>query len=396
MQLSKNISETATSLKPYGVSVFTKITDLSNRHGAVNLSQGFPDFDGPLAIREAAASAIINGPNQYAPAIGMQALRQSVAEKMQRFYNISVCQNTEVTVTAGATEGLASVLLGLVNPGDEVILLDPSYDLYPAIISRAGGIPVHLRIEPPNFDLPQEALTRAFSLRTRAIIVNNPQNPCGKVYSKNELSFIADLCCKFDAVAIADEVYEHLVYDNASHRTLLSIEGLRDRAAVVSSTAKTFSMTGWKVGFVIASPAITEAVRAAHQFLTFCTPPAFQLAMASAISSDNSYYENLKAAYTDRRNKLSSALDELGFRVISPKGTYFLNVLIDKEEFGDDLSFCEHLITEVGVAAVPVSFFYEGRTFGTDMVRFCFCKKDETLNLAIDRLRAWRSKPPRP
>jgi N-succinyldiaminopimelate aminotransferase len=387
--LSERKSEVARSLAPYGVSVFTRITDLSNRHGAVNLSQGFPDFDGPLAIRQAAATAVVEGPNQYAPSIGVPVLRQSVSDKMRRFHNVSVCPDTEVTVTAGATEGLASVLLGLVNPGDEVILLDPSYDLYPAIISRAGGIPVHLRMEPLDFALPREELVRAFSKRTRAIIINNPQNPCGKVYSKDELSFIAELCRKFDAIAIGDEVYEHLVYDGASHCTLLSVEGLRDRAAVVSSTAKTFSMTGWKVGFVIASPAITEAVRAAHQFLTFCTPPSFQTAMAAAISIDDAYYRKLTADYTARRKKLKDALDELGFRVISPQGTYFLNVLIDPKEYGDDLGFCEHLICKAGVAAVPVSFFYEGRSFGRDMARFCFCKKDETLDKAVERLRAW-------
>ncbi len=381
---------TAQSLAVYGTSVFTKITNISNQYGAVNLSQGFPDFDGPLCIRQKAASALIEGPNQYAPSNGLSCLRHAVSDKMMRFYGVSVDPDTEITVTAGATEGLAAILLGLVEPGDEVILLDPSYDLYPAMVSRAGGKPVHVRLESPTFNLPKESLLNAFNSQTKAIIINNPQNPCGKVFTDEDLAFIADLCKKHNTVAIGDEVYEHIIYDNKTHRTLLSVDGLRDRAAVISSTAKTFSMTGWKVGYVIGAPPITEAVRAAHQFLTFCTPPAFQSAMAFAISFDDQFYRELTNDYTQRRDKLSRALQDMGFRVIHPQGTYFLNVVIDTDRFVDDLDFCEKMIVEAGVAAVPVSFFYEARKGGLDTVRFCFCKKDETLDSAISRLRNWK------
>ncbi len=378
------------SLAPFGTSVFTRITDLSNQAGAVNLSQGFPDFDGPLDIRREAAALIVEGPNQYAPSIGIKPLRDAIAEKMSRFYGVAVCPDTEITVTAGASEGLAATLLGLVNPGDEVVLLDPSYDLYPPMVCRAGGKPVRVPLNPDG-TLPRERLVSAFTDRTRAIVINNPQNPCGKVYTDEELRLIADLCQRHDAVALGDEVYEHLVYDGGCHRTLLSVPGLRDRAAVVSSTAKTFSMTGWKVGYVIAAPPVAEAVRAAHQFLTYCTPGAFQAAMARAIRSEDAYYSTLSAAYTKRRDRLGAALEALGFDVIMPMGTYFLNVRIDTDEFNDDLDFCERMIAEAGVAAVPTSFFYEGRGGGLDTVRFCFCKKDETLEEAKRRLAAWRS-----
>lgn len=387
--MTGNISRVSTSLARYGTSVFTRITDLSNKHGAVNLSQGFPDFDGPLEVREAAAAAILDGPNQYAPSIGLLALRRAAAQKMARFYDVSVCPDTEVTVTAGASEGLAALLLGLVNPGDEVILLDPSYDLYSPMVSRAGGRPVHVSLN-ADYSLPFEKLAAAFSPKTCAIVINNPQNPCGKVYSDHELSFIAGLCQTHDAIAVGDEVYEHLVYDHHRHRTLLSVAGLRDRAAVVSSTAKTFSMTGWKVGYVIASSPITAAVRAAHQFLTYCTPPAFQIAMARAIAAEDAYYADLNRAYTRRRDGLSDALTALGFDVVRPEGTYFLNVRIDRNRFTDDLDFCERMIAEAGVAAVPTSFFYEDRNGGNDTVRFCFCKRDETLAEAERRLAAWK------
>jgi len=363
---------------------------LAAREGAVNLAQGFPDFDGPLEIRQLAAQAILDGPNQYVPSMGVAPLREAVAAKMRRFYNIQVNPDTQVTITAGSTEGLAATLLGIIEPGDEVILLDPSYDLYPAVIARAGGIPVHVALHGADFALPEETLARAFSNRTRAIVINNPQNPCGKVFSDEELRFIAALCEKWDAIAIGDEVYEHLIYDDAVHRTLLSIPGLEDRSVVISSTAKTFSMTGWKVGMVVACEPLTDAVRAAHQFLTFCTPGVFQHAMAAAIASDDHYYSKLRTDYDRRRHLLGDALNTLGYEVLWPRGTYFLNVRIDRDRFGDDVAFCEMLATTARVAAIPTSYFFENRAGGKDTVRFCFCKQDATLALAIERLRAWK------
>jgi N-succinyldiaminopimelate aminotransferase len=378
------------ALRPYGTSIFTDMNLLANAHGAVNLSQGFPDFDGPEEVRRRAADEILKGPNQYAPTIGVAPLRQAVAEKMARFYGVRVDPDAEVTATAGATEGLAAAILGLVEPGDEVVLLDPSYDLYPAMIARAGGVPVHVPLEGRSFALPKEALAAAFGPRTKAIIINNPQNPCGKVYAAEELAFIADLCRARGALAVGDEVYEHIVYDGRRHTSLLAVPGLRDRAIVVSSTAKTFSMTGWKVGYVAAAEELTRAVRMCHQFLTYCTPPAFQIAMAAAIRMDDAYYADLHDMYTRKRDKLCAALAEVGLDVLVPEGTYYASVRIDGLGFEDDAAFCRHLTTEVGVAAIPSSAFYEGRRGGRNLVRFCFCKRDETLDEAIRRLKAWK------
>jgi N-succinyldiaminopimelate aminotransferase len=381
----------ASALRPYGTSIFTDMTLLAAEHGAINLSQGFPDFDGPEEIRRRAADRILEGPNQYAPTIGVAELRRAVAAKMARFYGVGLDPDAEITATAGATEGLAAVFLGLLEPGDEVVLLDPSYDLYPAMIARAGGVPVHVPLERPGFALPRERLRAAFNERTRAIVVNNPQNPCGKVFSPDELAFIAALCLEHGAVAVGDEVYEHLVYDGRRHTTLLDVPGLRDRAVVVNSTAKTFSMTGWKVGYVMAAPELTRAVRMSHQFLTFCTPPAFQLAMAEAIAMDDAYYGGLLASYEAKRALLCAGLADAGLAALPCEGTYFASVAIDTARFEDDLAFCRFLAAEVGVAAIPSSYFYEGRRGGRDLVRFCFCKRDETLEEAIRRLRAWRA-----
>ena len=383
-------SVVASAFAPYGTSIFTDMTMLAIEHGAVNLSQGFPDFDGPLEIREAAARAIVDGPNQYSPTIGMPSLRRAVADKMSRFHNLSLDPDLEVTALAGATEGLAATLLGLVEPGDEVILLEPSYDLYPAMIARAGGIPVYVPLERPGFGLPQKELTEAFGQRTKAIVVNNPQNPCGKVFSRDELELISSLCEQHDAYAIGDEVYEHLVYDGREHVTLLDVRGLRQRAVVISSTAKTFSMTGWKVGYTTACPELTEAVRMAHQFITYCTPGAFQEAMAAAIGMGDDYYRGLLESYTGKRAWLCGALRDMGFDVLEPEGTYYCSIDVGALDFEDDLAFCRYLAAEVGVAAIPSSFFWKDRRGGRDLVRFCFCKKDETLKEGIRRLGKWR------
>lgn len=380
------------ALRPYGTSIFTDMTLLANEHGAVNLSQGFPDFDGPEEIRRRAANAILEGPNQYAPTIGVAKLRMAVAEKLERFHGVRVDPDAEVTATAGATEGLAAALLGVVEPGDEVVLIDPSYDLYPAMIARAGGVPIHVPLEGRSFALPEAALAAAFGPRTRAIVLNNPQNPCGKVYTAEELAFIAGLCREHGAIAIGDEVYEHILFDGRRHVSLLAVTGMRERAIVVSSTAKTFSMTGWKVGYVAAAPELTRAVRASHQFLTYCTPPAFQIAMADAIRMGDAYYAELAATYARKREKLCGALAEVGLDVLRPEGTYYASVRIDDLGFEDDTAFCRYLTAEVGVAAIPSSAFYEGRRGGRNLVRFCFCKRDETLDEAIRRLEAWKKR----
>jgi len=273
-----------------------------------------------------------------------------------------------------------------VEPGDEVILLEPAYDLYPAIVARAGGRSVFVPLIDRTWELDRDRLAKAFSDKTRAILINNPQNPCGKVYSRADLAFIGELCARHDAVAIGDEVYEHLVYDGAGHVSLLQVPELADRAVAISSAAKTFSMTGWKVGWAVTCQALSQAIRAAHQFLTFSTPGPLQLGMAHGLGLDDAYFDGLLADYSAKRKRLCEALERIGLDVLWPQGTYYANIDIAGTDFADDLAFCRHLTTEVGVAAIPNSFFHDRRRGGRNSVRFCFCKRDETLEEAIARL----------
>jgi len=377
------------ALRPYGTSIFTEMSDLAVTHDAVNLSQGFPDFDGPEEIRKMAADGIMRGPNQYVSSLGIPELRRAIAGKMNRFYGISVDEDDEVTITSGATEGLCATMLGILEPGDEVILFEPSYDAYPPLASMAGAHIRYVSLKGSGFGLPREELAGAFGPKTKAIVINNPQNPCGKVFSRDELVFIGTLCKKHDAFAIGDEVYEHLVYDGHRHIPLLRIPELRERAFVISSTAKTFSLTGWKVGYVIAAPELSRAVRMSHQFITFCGNPPIQQAMAFAMGLPDTYYAGLLNDYTRRRSWLCEALGDLGFRVYPPEGTYYVLVDISPLGFSDDLSFCRMLPEQAGVAAIPCSYFWKDRRKGRELVRFCFCKKDETLRDAIQRLRNW-------
>lgn len=377
------------ALRPYGTTIFTEMTTLAQFHGAVNLSQGFPDFDGPKEVRKMAAEAIIRGPNQYAPSIGIPKLRQVVARKMKTFYGVEVDEKEEITVTSGATEGLCATLLGILNPVDEVILLEPFYDAYQAVSALARVDIRYICLQAPEFRLPREELVQAFGPKTKAIVINNPQNPCGKVFTREELSFIGQLCSEHDVYAVADEVYEHLVYDDREHVTLLSIPELRNRAFVVSSTAKTFSMTGWKIGYVIAAPELSQAVRMSHQFITFCGQSALQEAMAFAMDFPTSYYRELLADYTRKRGWLCQALREIGFGVHLPEGAYYVVVDISPLGYNDDVTFCRMLPEQAGVAAIPCSYFWNDRRYGRQLVRFCFCKKDETLEEAVRRLKRW-------
>lgn len=377
------------ALRPFGTSIFTDMTALANAHSAVNLSQGFPDFDGPEEIRAKAAEALMRGPNQYTFSAGIPQLRQAVAHKMKRFYGLDVDANEEVTATSGATEGLCATLFGIIEPGDEVILLDPCYDSYAPMAALAHANIRYVSLRGPEFKLPREELAEAFSPKTRAIVINNPQNPCAKVFSHEELSFIGSLCAEHDAYAIGDEVYEHLVYDGRKHVTLLSIPELRDRAFVISSTAKTFSMTGWKIGYVVAAPELSHAVRMSHQFIIFCGQSALQEAMAFAIDFPDSYYNELLNSYTRWRDLLCEGLSDVGFRVYAPEGTYYVLADITPLGFDDDMAFCRMLPEKAGVAAIPCSYFYNDRRHGRELVRFCFCKKAGTLEEGIRRLRRW-------
>jgi N-succinyldiaminopimelate aminotransferase len=381
----------ARSLRPFGTSIFTEMTNLANANRAVNLSQGFPDFEGPEEVRAKAAEAIIRGPNQYCPSIGIPLLRQAIARKMKRFYGLDVDPETEVTVTAGSTEGICATLLGIVEPEDEVILLEPCYDSYPPLASLAQARICYVPLNLPDFSLPKDTLAKAFNSRTKAIVINTPQNPCGKVFTLEELTFIASLCKKHDAYAIGDEVYEHIVYDGRRHVTLLAVPGLRHRAFSISSTAKTLSLTGWKQGFVVAAPELSRAVRMSHQFITFCGQSALQEGVALGIDSSESYYARFLADYTRKRDFLCDALGQMDFQVFAPEGTYYALVDIRSLGFEDDVAFCRMLPEKAGVAAIPCSAFYFSNSPVRHLVRFAFCKKDETLHEALGRLMNWKT-----
>jgi N-succinyldiaminopimelate aminotransferase len=379
------------SLRPFGTSIFTEMTNLANANRAVNLSQGFPDFEGPEEVRAKAAEAIMRGPNQYCPSVGIPQLRQAIARKMKRFYGLDIDPDTEITVTAGCTEGICATLLGIIEPGDEVILLEPCYDNYPPLASLAKAKIRYVPLNLPDFTLPKEALARAFSSKTRAIVINTPQNPCGKVFTLEELTFIASLCEKHDAYAVGDEVYEHLVYDGRKHVPLLSVPGLRHRAFSISSTAKTLSLTGWKQGFVVAAPELSRAVRMSHQFILFCGQSALQEGVALGIDSSETYYEQFLADYTRKRNLFCDGLRQLGFQVLVPEGTYYALIDIRSLSAEDDAAFCRMLTEKAGVAAIPCSAFYFSNSPARHLVRFAFCKKDETLHEALGRLKKWKT-----
>jgi len=375
-------------LSSFGTTVFEVMSRLAQQHDAVNLGQGFPDGNGPPDVVEAAVAYLRDGLNQYPPMVGLPELRQAVAENSRRFYGLDVDWPREVLVTSGATEALASCLFGLIEPGDEVVLIEPLYDSYLPIVRRAGGVPRLVRLEPPDWALPRDALAAAFSDKTKLILLNSPMNPCSKVFTRDELGFIAGLLERHDAYAVCDEVYEHLVFDGLPHVPLMTLPGMRDRCARIGSAGKTFSLTGWKVGYVTASPELLTPIMKAHQFLTFTTPPNLQAAVAYGLAKENVYFETLAGEMQARRDLLGDGLAEIGFEVLHCQGSYFITTDFRPLGFnGDDVAFCRHITTEAGVAAVPVSAFYQGGEV-KHFARFCFCKKESSLNEALTRLRA--------
>ncbi len=371
--------------------IFEVMSSLARETGAINLGQGFPDVDGPEEVRRVAAEAFLAGPNQYPPMMGLPALRQAVAAINQRFYGLEVDWETEVMVTSGATEALGDAILGLVRPGDEVVLIEPLYDSYLPIVRQAGGIPKPVRIAPPHWELDPDALAAAFSDRTKAILINTPMNPSGKVFSRKELELIAGLCLKHDAVVISDEVYEHLLFDHKRHVSPMQLPGMRDRVVRIGSAGKTFSLTGWKVGYVTAAPALMEPIAKAHQFVTFTTPPALQTAVAHGLSFKGDYFEAFSAGLQAKRDRLSSGLAKLGFSVLPSAGTYFIVTDTGPLGIDDDAEACLKMTREAGVAAVPVSAFYISAP-PKRFIRFCFSKRDEVLDEAVARLAAWIDK----
>ncbi len=369
--------------------IFEVMSRLALEHKAINLGQGFPDVDGPEDVRRFAAEAIIAGPNQYPPMMGVPELRQAVAAAQSRFYGLDVDWKSEVLVTSGATEALSDIIAALIEPGDEVVMIEPLYDCYLPLVRRAGGIPRLVRITPPEWKLDVAALEAAFSERTKAILINNPMNPAAKVFSQDELAVIADLCVRFDAYAICDEVYEHILFDGRTHTPLMTLPGMRERAVRIGSAGKTFSLTGWKVGYVTAAPALLDPIAKAHQFTTFTTPAHLQKAVAFGLGKSDDYYGELSGALALKRDRLASGLERLGFSVVPCGGTYFVTVDVSPLGLvGDDVEICRQMTVEAGVTAVPVSAFYAGSA-PRQFVRFCFSKRDEILDGALDRLSAW-------
>jgi aspartate/methionine/tyrosine aminotransferase len=370
-----------------GTTIFTVMSQLAVEHNAINLGQGFPDGNGPDDVRAKAAEFLSDRPNQYPPMMGASELRQAVAAHGKRFYDLDIDWRTEVMVTSGATEALASCLLGLIDPGDEVVLLEPLYDSYLPMVRLAGGIPKLVRLTPPDWELPRAELAFAFTEKTKLIVLNSPMNPAGKVFTRDELGFIAGLLERYDAYAVCDEVYEHLIFGGAKHIPLMTLLNMRQRCARIGSAGKTFSLTGWKVGYVTAPPAILGPASKAHQFLTFTTPPNLQRAVAYGLAKDEAYFTSLTRDLERKRDLLAEGLRKLGFKVQQPDGTYFLSA--DFSAFsthGDDVAFCRRLTTEAGVAAIPVSAFYEGTRAPSTFVRFAFCKEDGVLEEALARL----------
>lgn len=370
----------------FGTTVFAEISRLAIQHGAVNLGQGFPDFDGPDHVKQAAIDAINAGHGQYARTQGLPLLNESIAAFWNHETGEVIDPDTQVTVTAGCTEAIAATLLGLVNPGEEVILFEPYYDSYRACVSMAGATARFVTLRAPDFTFDEAALRAAFNRKTKAILINTPHNPTGRVFTRDELDLIAQLCHKHDVIAITDEVYEKLVFAG-EHLRMATLPGMWERTVTLSSLGKTFSLTGWKIGWAIAPEELSRAVRAAHQFLTFAVNTPCQHAAVAALRSPATYYDDFLTEYRARRDYLCAALTDIGFQLRTPEGTYF--VLADHTPFGfdDDVSFCKHLVEHIGVAAIPPTAFYENKPEGRKLVRFAFCKKMETLKAAVERMR---------
>ncbi len=371
-------------LAGFGTTIFTEMTRLANEHGAINLAQGFPDFDGPQFVKDAAIGAIRAGHGQYARMSGLPNLHTALATKYRRHWGLDYHADEEFTVTAGATEAIFAAVNALCDVGDEVVLFEPYYDSYKASVHMAGAIPKVVTLKAPHWRFDPDQVRRAFSPRTRLLLLNTPHNPTGKVYSREELRLLAELCIEHDVLCISDEVYEHMVYDG-QHIPIATLPGMRERTVTISSLGKTFSLTGWKIGWAAAPPPLTQAIRAAHQFITFAVATPLQHAAATALTAGPDYYEDLLSSYRRKRDYLCQELTRIGFDVRAPAGTYFVMAGFRNFSFDDDIAFCRHLIS-LGVAAIPPSVFYDTPQTGKNYVRFAFCKRDETLQAAVARL----------
>ena len=366
--------------------IFTVMSGLAREHDAINLGQGFPDEPGPEAIRRHAAEAVLNGDNQYPPMAGLPQLREAAARHYGRFQGLDLDWKTEVTVTSGATEALACAFLGLIEPGDEVIVFAPTYDSYAPMIRRAGGAPVIVRLEPPAWRFSRADLEAAFTQRTRLVMLNSPMNPTATVCPDEDLALLAEFCVRFDVTAICDDVWEHVVFGGSSFRPLMIFPGMRERTVKIGSAGKMFALTGWKVGFLIAAPELTNALAKAHQFLTFTTAPNLQSAVAWGLENSADWFAAMPVDLAASRDRLGEALRREGFAVLPSQGTYFLTVdLAASGVAEDDMAFCLRAVKEAGVAAIPISAFYETDPV-TSIIRLCFAKRDATLGEGAQRL----------
>jgi N-succinyldiaminopimelate aminotransferase len=369
-----------------GTTIFAEMSALAAATGSVNLGQGFPDTDGPREIAAAAAAAIMEGRgNQYPPGPGIGELRQAVAAHQKRFYGFDLDPDSQVLVTAGATEAIAAALIALLEPGDEAIAFEPYYDSYAACVAMAGATRVPVTLRPPDFRPDLDALRAAVTSRTRLILLNTPHNPTGAVFTPGELAQIAALACEHDLLVVSDEVYEHMVYDGV-HLPIVSLPGMAGRTVTISSAAKTFSFTGWKIGWVTGSPELVTAVRTVKQFLTYVTGGPFQYAIAEALALPDSYYASISAGLRVKRDFLCAGLAEAGFEVYQPAGTYFITTDVRPLGHTDGMEFCRDLPRRAGVVAIPSMVFYDNLEAGRSQVRFAFCKKQEVLAEALERL----------
>jgi aspartate/methionine/tyrosine aminotransferase len=373
-------------------SVIREMTRQAMLHGAINLAQGFPDFSAPAEIKKAAQEAIGADVNQYAITWGAKSLRGAIARQMGTWQGVKVDPERQVTVCCGSTEAMISTLMAVCNAGDEVVIFEPYYENYGPDSILSGAKPVFVKLRPPTerggeWTFDERELRAAFHRNTKAIIVNTPNNPTGKVFMRGELELIRDLCVEFDVLAITDEIYEHIVYDGTKHISMASLAGMEERTITINGMSKTYSVTGWRVGWTIAPPRITDAIRKVHDFLTVGAPAPLQEAGASALSLPQEYYEKLAEGYRRRRDRLVPALEEVGFRCFWPRGAYYVMTDISSFGYADDLEFTKYLVSEIGVAAVPGSSFYRDPKDGAQQVRFAFCKRDETLDAAAARLK---------
>ena len=365
--------------------IFEVMSSLSRQYDAINLGQGFPDDPGPQDVRQKAADHVLHGYNQYPSMLGLPELRQAISQHYQKIYECHFDPNSEILVTSGATEALAASLFALIEPGDEVIIFQPAYDAYAPLVRRAGGHPKFVSLQPPHWDFSELDLEQAFNNKTRLVIFNNPMNPCGIVYSQSQIALLAKYCLKFGVIVVCDEVWEHVIFDHNQHMPMHNFEGMRDLTVKIGSGGKIFSLTGWKVGWILASEKMMDLIKKAHQFLTFTTPPNLQAALAYGLGKDMSYFTNMRLGFQKSRDRLSAGLTSLNLSVIPSQGTYFLTV--DLSPYGkiDDQKFCKHLVSHARVAAIPVSAFYEKNPVN-HIVRFCFAKIDSTLDIALERL----------